>query len=55
MSAVTTRTDTLEFGDVTVIRVVEWSGPIHTVSEILPDSPEEVRDAHQSEAVPGRR
>lgn len=48
----TARIDTLELGDVTVTRVVEWSGPLRTVSKIVPDSPEEVRDEHREEVVP---
>ena len=30
--------DTIRLGDVTVTRVLEWSGPIRTVSDIVPDS-----------------
>ncbi|WP_030903589.1 MBL fold metallo-hydrolase [Streptomyces sp. NRRL F-5126] len=51
-SETTARTDTLELGDVTVTRVVEWSGRIRTVGEMVPDSPEEVREEHRAELVP---
>jgi glyoxylase-like metal-dependent hydrolase (beta-lactamase superfamily II) len=30
--------DTIRLGDVTVTRVVEWSGPVRTVGDIVPDS-----------------
>lgn len=36
-SWMTSGVDMLSFDDITVTRVVEWSGPIRTVSEILPD------------------
>jgi hypothetical protein len=32
------RGDTIQLGEVTVTRVLEWSGPIRTVSDIVPDS-----------------
>jgi glyoxylase-like metal-dependent hydrolase (beta-lactamase superfamily II) len=50
--ATETHTDTIELGDVTVTRVIEWSGPIRTVREILPESTVEIRQQHQEELAP---
>ncbi|MEV7037564.1 MBL fold metallo-hydrolase [Amycolatopsis sp. NPDC051061] len=37
--------DTIQLGDVTVTRVVEWSGPVSTVSAFVPDSSPDGRAA----------
>lgn len=44
--------DTLELGDVTITRVVEWSGAIRTAREIMPDSPPETWQRHRDELAP---
>lgn len=43
---------TIQFDDMTVTRVVEWAGPIKTVTEILPDSSAEDWQANRSLLVP---
>ena len=43
---------TVEFGDVTVTRVVEWAGPIKTVTEILPDASTAEWEANRSLLAP---
>jgi len=47
-----TRLDTLEIGDVTITRVVEWSGAIRTAHEIVPDSTPEQWQEHRDQLVP---
>ncbi len=44
--------DTLELGNVTITRVVEWSGAIRTAHEILPDTPPETWQQHRDELAP---
>jgi glyoxylase-like metal-dependent hydrolase (beta-lactamase superfamily II) len=44
--------DTIELGDVTVTRVLEWRGPIRTVGEIIPDAPPEFWREHQALLAP---
>lgn len=43
---------TVQVGDATVTRVVEWSGPLKTVAEILPDAPLDEWQAHRSLLAP---
>lgn len=43
---------TIHFDDVTVSRVIEWSGPIKTVAEILPDATAEDWETNRSLLVP---
>ncbi|HEY0813692.1 MAG TPA: MBL fold metallo-hydrolase, partial [Pseudonocardia sp.] len=44
--------DTLQLGDVTITRVVEWSGAIRTAHEIIPDCAPETWQEHRDELVP---
>lgn len=44
--------DTISFGDITVTRVVEWAGPIQTVTEILPDSSRTHWEEHRALMAP---
>lgn len=44
--------DTLALGDVTITRVVEWSGAIRTTRDIIPDSPPETWQQHRAEIAP---
>jgi glyoxylase-like metal-dependent hydrolase (beta-lactamase superfamily II) len=44
--------DTIELGDVSVTRVLEWAGPISTVREIIPDSTPEIWRNNESLLVP---
>lgn len=44
--------DTITFGDFAVSRIVEWSGPIKTVGEILPDSSPADWEANRSLMAP---
>lgn len=47
-----TNDDTTDVGDATVTRVLEWSGPIKTVADILPDATPEQWQAHRSLLAP---
>ena len=44
--------DTFALGEVTVTRVVEWSGAVRTTREVLPDSPAEIWQQHRAELAP---
>ena len=44
--------DSFTLGDVTITRVVEWSGAIRTTREILPDSPPAAWRQHRAELAP---
>ncbi|HEX7340513.1 MAG TPA: MBL fold metallo-hydrolase [Rhodanobacteraceae bacterium] len=44
--------ESIHFGDVTVTRVIEWSGPLRTVADILPDTPAEQWQANRSWLAP---
>lgn len=44
--------DTIDVGDATVTRVLEWSGPIKTVADVFPDATVEQWQAHRSLVVP---
>ena len=44
--------DTFALGDLTITRVVEWSGPIRTTREVLPDSPPQIWQQHRAGLAP---
>jgi len=46
------RNDTIILGNVSITRVVEWSGPLRTGREIFPDSAPETWQEHRKELVP---
>jgi hypothetical protein len=46
------RPDTIQVGDVSLTRVIEWAGPIMTVADILPDTPTEDWQANRSLLAP---
>lgn len=43
---------TLQVGDATITRVIEWAGPIRTVEEILPDTPVANWNEHRAWLAP---
>lgn len=50
--ACTSDNNSIQFGDTTVTRVIEWAGPIRTVGDMLPDTPSEEWRAHQDLLAP---